>query len=63
MYLTHYSRFLRARQFDFKASKVMLSNCEAWRASVGEGRGMEQLYKDIDPFDVSVTRHHFDLHI
>jgi hypothetical protein len=46
------SRFLRARQYDFKASKLMLKNCEDWRGSVG-GKGMSDLYKEIDPFDVS----------
>jgi hypothetical protein len=32
----------------------MLKNCEDWRASVG-GKGMDDLYREIDPFDVRVS--------
>jgi hypothetical protein len=44
---------LRARQYDFKASKLMLKNCEQWRANVG-GKGMDDLYRELDPFDVHI---------
>jgi hypothetical protein len=45
------SRFLRARQYDFKQSKIMLKNAEDWRAKAG-GKGMDELYRELDPFDV-----------
>jgi hypothetical protein len=34
----------------------MLKNCEDWRGSVG-GKGMSDLYKEIDPFDVGDHDH------
>ncbi|KAH7909020.1 CRAL-TRIO domain-containing protein [Hygrophoropsis aurantiaca] len=43
-------RFLRARKFDINESKKMLKNCQHWRQTVG-GVGLDQLYKDLDPYD------------
>lgn len=45
-------RFLRARKFDIKNAKTMLANCQKWRQTV-EGVGLDGLYDEIDPFDVS----------
>ncbi|TFK40778.1 CRAL-TRIO domain-containing protein [Crucibulum laeve] len=47
-------RFLRARNYDLRQSKVMFKNCQEWRKTV-EGVGIDQLYKDIDPFDASIN--------
>lgn len=45
-------RFLRARKYDTKQAKKMLNDCQEWRRSV-EGVGIDKLYQEIDPFDVS----------
>ena len=45
-------RFLRARRFDLVQSKKMFKDCQEWRKTV-EGVGIDELYKRIDPFDVS----------
>lgn len=45
-------RFLRARKFDLKQAKTMLVNCQHWRKTV-EDVGIDELYRQIDPFDVS----------
>jgi len=43
-------RFLRARKYDLKQAMKMLYECQQWRGKV-EGVGIDQLYKEIDPFD------------
>ncbi|KAH9950542.1 CRAL/TRIO domain-containing protein [Amylocystis lapponica] len=43
-------RFLRARHFDVKQATAMWSNCQEWRSTV-EGVGIDELYKQLDPFD------------
>ncbi|KAI0670820.1 CRAL/TRIO domain-containing protein [Trametes maxima] len=43
-------RFLRARQYNLKQATLMWKNCQHWRKTV-EGVGIDQLYRDIDPFD------------
>ncbi|EGN92148.1 hypothetical protein SERLA73DRAFT_191594 [Serpula lacrymans var. lacrymans S7.3] len=43
-------RFLRARKFDLRESKKMIKNCQHWRKTVS-GIGIDELYKQIDPFD------------
>ncbi|CDO71436.1 hypothetical protein BN946_scf184909.g30 [Trametes cinnabarina] len=43
-------RFLRARHFNLKQSTLMWKNCQHWRNTV-EGVGIDQLYRQIDPFD------------
>ena len=45
-------RFLRARRFDLIQSKKMFHDCQQWRKTV-EGVGIDELYRRIDPFDVS----------
>lgn len=45
-------RFLRARAFDPIQAKKMFINAQDWRKSAG-GVGLDELYKNIDPFDVS----------
>lgn len=45
-------RFLRARKFDITQSKKMIKDCQEWRRTV-EGVGIDELYRRIDPFDVS----------
>jgi hypothetical protein len=45
-------RFLRARKFNFAQTKTMIQDCQEWRRTV-EGVGIDELYKRIDPFDVS----------
>ncbi|KIJ43999.1 hypothetical protein M422DRAFT_168770 [Sphaerobolus stellatus SS14] len=45
-------RFLKARDFDIKNAKTMLEKCQNWRKTV-EGVGLDVLYDEIDPFDVS----------
>lgn len=47
-----YRRFLRARKFDLVQSKKMIRDCQEWRRTV-EGVGIDELYRRIDPFDVS----------
>lgn len=54
-------RFLRARKFDIKNSKIMLSNCQHWRKTV-EGVGLDALYDQIDPFDVSHNIYKIERH-
>ncbi|KAI9058320.1 CRAL/TRIO domain-containing protein [Trametes sanguinea] len=43
-------RFLRARHFNLKQSTIMWKNCQHWRNTV-EGVGIDELYRQIDPFD------------
>ncbi|KAI0917030.1 hypothetical protein AcW2_007271 [Taiwanofungus camphoratus] len=43
-------RFLRARHFDLKAATAMWSDCQHWRKTV-EGVGIDELYRQLDPFD------------
>ncbi|OSD07256.1 CRAL/TRIO domain-containing protein [Trametes coccinea BRFM310] len=43
-------RFLRARHFNLKQSTIMWKNCQHWRKTV-EGVGIDELYRQIDPFD------------
>ncbi|KAI1789591.1 CRAL/TRIO domain-containing protein [Ganoderma leucocontextum] len=43
-------RFLRARNFSLKQTLIMWKNCQEWRHTV-EGRGIDELYREIDPFD------------
>lgn len=50
--LLEYSRFLRARKFNLKDAKKMFADCQEWRKSV-EGIGIDELYRTLDPFDVS----------
>ncbi|KAI0822248.1 CRAL/TRIO domain-containing protein [Trametes gibbosa] len=52
-------RFLRARQFNLKHATVMWKNCQHWRNTV-EGVGMDELYRQIDPFDYPEREHVFD---
>jgi hypothetical protein len=50
--LLAHSRFLRARKFNLKDSKNMFMECQEWRRTV-EGIGIDELYRTMDPFDVS----------
>jgi len=50
-----YRRFLRARKFDLAQAKKMFIECQHWRTTV-EGIGIDELYKRIDPFDVSYAQ-------
>ena len=43
---------MRARKFNLKHSKKMIKDCQEWRKTV-EGVGIDELYRRIDPFDVS----------
>lgn len=43
-------RFLRARNFNLDKTLAMWRNCQEWRNTV-EGRGIDELYREIDPFD------------
>ncbi|KAF9013290.1 CRAL-TRIO domain-containing protein, partial [Cyathus striatus] len=43
-------RFLRARTFDLVQAKKMFRECQEWRKTV-EGVGIDELYKQMDPFD------------
>ena len=47
-----YRRFLRARKFDLEKTKKMIRDCQEWRRTV-EGVGIDELYRRVDPFDVS----------
>ncbi|KIP05367.1 hypothetical protein PHLGIDRAFT_43261, partial [Phlebiopsis gigantea 11061_1 CR5-6] len=51
-------RFLRARQFNPKNAKIMWKNCHEWRQSA-EGVGIDELYRQIDPFDYPERNHVF----
>lgn len=53
----HDRRFLRARNFDLALSKKMIKDCQEWRRTV-EGIGIDELYRQIDPFDASVLTSH-----
>ncbi|KAL6302784.1 CRAL-TRIO domain-containing protein [Sparassis latifolia] len=44
------SRFLRARKYDLEQATTMWRNCQNWRNTV-EGIGIDELYRQIDPFD------------
>lgn len=52
----HHRRFLRARKFDLKQAKKMVTDCQRWRWTV-EGVGIDRLYDRIDPFDVRANFH------
>ncbi|KAI0632089.1 CRAL/TRIO domain-containing protein [Trametes polyzona] len=52
-------RFLRARQFNLKQATLMWKNCQHWRQTV-EGVGIDELYRQIDPFDYPERDHVFD---
>jgi hypothetical protein len=52
-YLLEHSRFLRARKFNLNDSKKMFMECQEWRKTV-EGIGIDELYRRLDPFDVSM---------
>lgn len=43
-------RFLRARQSDLDAAITMWKNCYNWRKTV-DGVGIDELYRQLDPFD------------
>ncbi|ESK95010.1 sec14 cytosolic factor family sec14 [Moniliophthora roreri MCA 2997] len=43
-------RFLRARKYDLVQAKKMFADAQQWRKTV-EGVGIDELYKQIDPFD------------
>ncbi|KAI0354930.1 CRAL/TRIO domain-containing protein [Trametes cingulata] len=43
-------RFLRARGYNLKHAILMWKNCQHWRKTV-EGVGIDELYRQIDPFD------------
>ncbi|KAI0372119.1 CRAL/TRIO domain-containing protein [Pilatotrama ljubarskyi] len=43
-------RFLRARNYNLKQATLMWKNCQHWRKTV-EGVGIDELYRQIDPFD------------
>jgi len=50
--LLEYSRFLRARKFNLKDAKKMFMDCQEWRKTA-EGIGIDELYRTLDPLDVS----------
>ncbi|RPD62395.1 CRAL/TRIO domain-containing protein [Lentinus tigrinus ALCF2SS1-7] len=52
-------RFLRARNFNLKHSTLMWKNCQHWRSTV-EDVGIDELYRQIDPFDYPEREHVFD---
>ncbi|KAH9891614.1 CRAL/TRIO domain-containing protein [Cubamyces lactineus] len=52
-------RFLRARQFNLKQATLMWKNCQHWRKTV-EGVGIDELYRQTDPFDYPERDHVFD---
>ncbi|KAK7682343.1 hypothetical protein QCA50_014548 [Cerrena zonata] len=52
-------RFLRARQYNVKAAKLMWKNCREWRQNV-EGVGIDELYRRIDPWDYPEREHVFN---
>ncbi|OJT03883.1 Sec14 cytosolic factor [Trametes pubescens] len=52
-------RFLRARQWNVKQATLMWKNCQHWRSTV-EGVGIDELYRQIDPFDYPERDHVFD---
>ncbi|KAI0086546.1 CRAL-TRIO domain-containing protein [Irpex rosettiformis] len=51
-------RFLRARHFNLKNAKIMWKNCYNWRETT-EGVGIDELYRQIDPFDYPERDHVF----
>lgn len=52
-------RFLRARNFNLKQSTLMWKNCQHWRSTV-EKVGIDELYRQIDPFDYPERDHVFN---
>ncbi|KAH9854652.1 CRAL/TRIO domain-containing protein [Lenzites betulinus] len=52
-------RFLCARSFNLKQATVMWKNCQHWRNTV-EGVGIDELYRQIDPFDYPEREHVFN---
>ena len=51
----NHRRFLTARRNNIKDAKKMFTDCQHWRKTV-EGVGIDELYRRIDPFDVSGMR-------
>jgi len=51
-------RYLRARKFSLKNSKIMIKNCIEWRRTVC-GAGIEEVYRKIDPYDYPERREVF----
>jgi hypothetical protein len=51
--LPAYSRFLRARKLNLRDAKKMFADCQEWRKTV-ESVGIDELYRNLDPFDVSI---------
>ncbi|EJC98105.1 CRAL/TRIO domain-containing protein [Fomitiporia mediterranea MF3/22] len=43
-------RFLRARKYNLKNAKIMIKNCIEWRKTA-QGVGVDQLYRNLDPYD------------
>ncbi|KZT08288.1 CRAL/TRIO domain-containing protein [Laetiporus sulphureus 93-53] len=52
-------RFLRARSFDTEAATTMWIKCQAWRKSV-DGVGIDEIYKQMDPYDFPERREVFE---
>ncbi|KAH9933105.1 CRAL/TRIO domain-containing protein [Epithele typhae] len=52
-------RFLRARNYQLKQALLMWKNCRHWRSTV-EDVGIDELYREIDPFDYPERDHVFD---
>lgn len=52
------SRFLRARKFNLVQAKRMITQCLSWRHQV-EGVGIDDLYREVDPFDIPQKEHVF----
>ena len=60
--LLEHSRFLRARKLNLRDSKKMFADCQEWRKTV-EGVGIDELYRILDPFDVSVLEYRYLLNV
>ncbi|KAF9267442.1 CRAL/TRIO domain-containing protein [Marasmius fiardii PR-910] len=52
-------RFLRARNYDLVQAKTMFRDAQHWRKTV-EGIGIDELYKQIDPFDYPERKEVFE---
>jgi len=44
-------RFLRARNFDLKKSQKMFRDCQAWRKDCYQGKSIDTIYDEMDPFN------------
>ncbi|KAH8104524.1 CRAL/TRIO domain-containing protein [Cristinia sonorae] len=53
------TRFLRARHYNLKQAKAMWKACQHWRGTV-EGVGIDELYRNIDPWDYPERDHVFN---